>query len=114
MVEQRNQPGSKRWRHATAKPWSSAAPATRTFIRDGPRKPCHAANDASPESRMMRKYPVRFGGGPMEKCHIRLLRCNWIGKLASGLPDPDVVVIDEAGRKVAQLRVEHTPEGVRK
>ncbi len=23
----------------------------------------HASNDASPESRMMRKYPVRFGGG---------------------------------------------------
>src|SRR5260221_4941229 len=58
--------------------------------------------------RMMRKYPVRFGGGPMEKCHIQLLRYNELWKLASGLPDHDVVVLDEAGRRVASRRFVHT------
>lgn len=50
----------------------------------------------------------------MEKCCIQLLKCKGIWELASGLPDHDLVVIDETGRKVAQLRVEHTSEGLAK
>ena len=48
----------------------------------------------------------------MEKCHIQLLRCNELWKLASGLPDHDAVVIDEAGRQLASLHITHTPEGL--
>src|SRR5205823_4363535 len=61
---------------------------------------------------MMRKYPVRFGGGPMEKCHIQLLTYNWVWKLASGLPDHDALVIDETNRQVGSCRLTHTVEGL--
>jgi hypothetical protein len=62
----------------------------------------------------MRKYPVRFGGGPMEKCHIQLLRCKCIWELASGLPDHDALVVDETGRQLSSIRVDHMPEGLAK
>ncbi len=48
----------------------------------------------------------------MEKCHIQLLRCNELWKLASGLPDHDVMVLDETGVPAGSLRVAHTKAGI--
>jgi transposase len=48
----------------------------------------------------------------MEKCHIQLLRCNELGKLASGLPDHDVAVLAESGKPVGARRFSHSPQGL--
>src|SRR5438067_11745170 len=51
--------------------------------RGDPRWPRAIESLRTPESRMMRKYHVRFGGGRMEKVHWCALR-RW--NLASRLP----------------------------
>src|SRR6266516_307172 len=59
-----------------------------------------------------RQYPTSFGEGRREKCHIQLLRCNELWKLASGLPDHDVMVLDETGVPAGSLHVAHTQAGI--